>query len=305
MHSFKLFDAHCDTLDKLRSGGTLAQSTLHFNLPAARLYACCIQVMAVWIDAEKEKEPLPFALGRIARFHACMDNIPLLKTSRALRTHKKGPAFILSIEGGEAIESDLSNLQVLFDRGVRLITLTWNHPNRISDTAAHPQTPGGLTAFGKEVIGEMERLGMTVDVSHISEKGFWDTLEVAKKPVIASHSCSYAVHPHHRNLSDDQFCALCRTGGVVGINFYTDFLGGEHIEDIVRHIMHFLSLGGENHIGLGSDFDGIERLPIGICGVADTYKVLEALLQKNLPEEIVKKIAFGNMERYFAAVLPA
>jgi len=150
----------------------------------------------------------------------------------------------------------------------------------------------------------MERLGMAVDVSHISEKGFWDVIEVARKPIIASHSCAKGLCPHYRNLTEAQFMAICEGGGVVGVNFYPLFLGGNNVHDIIKHILYFLSLGGENHIGFGSDFDGIPNLPEGISGAGDVDKIINALLRENISEEIVRKITYANMEKYFLKVLP-
>ena len=298
---WSIFDGHCDTLDKLRHGGILDDATLQFNLQAARKYARYVQVMAEWMDPEREEDAFAFAEKGIGRLR--VPDHQIIRTKEDLRRHTNGPGFLLGIEGGEAV-STVENITELFEKGVRLITLTWNGVNQISDTALDMRTPGGLTAFGREVVRKMEALGIAVDVSHISEKGFWDVLEVATAPIIASHSCAKALCDHPRNLTDAQFGAICKNDGMVGINFFPDFLGGDRMEDVLRHILHFLELGGEDCIGLGSDFDGIPAAPQGLSGTCDMYALLERMLQENIPESIVKKVAYTNMERYFLRILP-
>lgn len=298
---WSIFDAHCDTLDKLRQGGTLEKQALQFNLPAARRYARYVQVMAVWMDPERKEDARTFAEKGIDRL--AVPAAYILKTKEDLCRHKRGPAFLLGIEGGEPI-NEISDISFLFQKGVRLVTLTWNGANKISDAALDKQMPGGLTAFGKQAVREMETLGMAVDVSHISEKGFWDVMETVKKPVIASHSCSKVLCKHPRNLTDAQFAAIRQNGGVVGVNFYPEFLGGESIDDVFRHIVHFLEEDGEDYVGFGSDFDGISSVPQGLSGAQDMYALIEQMLRGNIPETTVRKIAYGNMERYFLQILP-
>ncbi len=299
----EIFDAHCDTPGKLYDGADPLDPNLHFSLSKTQKYSRYVQIMAFCIVDRRREHPFSTALQGIERRQAFPDT-PLITTKRALSEHKSGTALLLAVEGGEAIEGSLDSLYMLFQKGVRILTLTWNNKNEIADPAARPENPGGLTPFGRAVIGEMERLGMAVDISHISEKGFWDVMETAKKPVIASHSCAMQLCPHPRNLTDSQFTALCKNGGIVGVNFYPLFLGGNTVDDIVRHVLHFLSLGGENHIGFGSDFDGIKILPEKLHGVGDFDTIIEALLRGNISEEIVRKIAYKNMENYFLQTLP-
>lgn len=302
MHSGDLgiFDTHCDTLDYMLEGRSLSDEALHFSISGAKQYKKYVQVMAYCIYGER----ITHSFQRAMKGIKALSDYPIIRTLDDLSLGENQVRFLIGIEGGEALEASLDNLRIFFEEGVRVLTLTWNRANTISDAAAEKRIPGGLTAFGRTLIPEMERLGIAVDVSHISEKGFWDVLEVAKKPVIASHSCAKALCSHQRNLTDEQFVALCKNGGVVGVNFYPLFLGGNNVEDIANHIFHFLSLGGEDHIGFGSDFDGIPDLPVGISGVANVYKIIDFLLHKNLPEEVVHKIAYSNMERYFAKTLP-
>ncbi len=303
MHSadVSVFDAHCDTLDKLRDGGSLERKDLEFNLSAARGYARYVQVMAVWIDPGRKETAYDFAVKGINRLRVPSNCI--IKTKADLKCHTKGPAFLLGIEGGEPI-TEKNDVARLFQKCVRLMTLTWNGANKISDAAMDEREDGGLTTFGREVIEEMENLGMAVDVSHISEKGFWDVIGVAKRPVIASHSCAKAICDHPRNLTDAQFAAIRQNRGMVGVNFYPEFLGGEDIEDVLRHILHFLAEDGEDYVGLGSDFDGISRTPHGLSGARDMCNLAERLLRENIAESVVRKVLYENMQNYFLRILP-
>ncbi len=247
-------------------------------------------------------------------YYGGIDGRAIAKT--AAKKPKAG--FILGIEGGECIDGDAASfygretgagqfciLKKLYRLGVRLITITWNTPNEMSDTNIAANPSPGLTEFGRAAIKEMNRLGIMIDLSHISDAGFWDVIELSGKPVIASHSDSRTLCSHPRNLTDDMFKALIKKGGVAGINFCTAFLGGsKDLAQIIRHIEHFASLGGIKNIGLGSDFDGISELPGGIEGAQSMYKIIDALLKLNYTEEQAEGIASGNFRRVFEEVLP-
>ena len=212
---------------------------------------------------------------------------------------------MLSIEGGEALAGELYVLRMLYKLGVRSICLTWNNRNEIADGLYEKDTRGGLTTFGKEVVREMNRLGMIVDVSHLSNQGFWDVIETTKKPIIASHSNAKKICPHIRNLDNEQIIALHRNGGVMGINLCDEFISDDNpdVLNIIRHIEHIASLVGVDHVGIGADFDGVERLPNGINGVQDITKILEELRKLNYKQEDIAKIAGGNFLRIIKEVL--
>jgi len=259
--------------------------------------------MDIWIDKETHY-PWERTKLLINRFYKELEknpNVKHVKSGEDLKSDSK-IKVILGIEGGEAIEGSFDRLYEVYKLGVRLIGLTWNTPNEISDTAASPKN--GLTEFGRQLIPKMESLNMMVDVSHISEKGFWDVCEISKKPFIASHSNSKTIKNHNRNLTDEQFKALIKKGGVAGINLYPLFLGeNANISTAVSHIEHFLSLGGEDNIGIGADFDGIDFLPAGISGSESLHNLLNELLKLNYNEKIVRKIAKYNFQRVFIDVL--
>ena len=313
MIPYSVIDAHCDTLTMLEPGQHLLDCPKHYNVQKQSQYARFLQVMDLWVD--KGEHPVNDRVNHYVDFYRQeVERTPEIQTilTREDLVHyftcptPQNPAWLLGIEGGECADDSLERLQKLFDQGVRLITLTWNTPNEISDTNLVQRTENpGLTPYGREVVREMNRLGMIIDVSHISDAGFQDVLETTEKPIVASHSNARCLCPHSRNLTDAMFKDLMKNGGVTGMNFCTEFLGGsEDLEQIVRHIEHFAGLGGIAHIGMGSDFDGIDELPGGIRGTESLYRIFDRLLQLNYTDEQVEAIAWKNFYRVFSSVLP-
>jgi len=214
-------------------------------------------------------------------------------------------AFILSVEGCDLLNGDCALLADWRRMGVRMAALCWNYPNSLAaPAAADPDAP--LTAFGKEAVREMARLGIAPDVSHLNARGFWDLMETGTVP-LASHSCCHALCPHPRNLTDRQLRALFSAGGYVGVNFYPSFLepeGDADVDSVCRHVLHMMELGGENHIGFGSDFDGIERKPRGLSGPQDFPALLSALRRHGLTEGQLSALAGENLLRYYDRIDP-
>ena len=205
------------------------------------------------------------------------------------------------------MDGDLGVLRILYRLGIRLITLTWNQRNQIADGAGEARTGGGLTEFGVKVVAEMNHLGMLIDVSHLSEAGFWDVIKKSKEPIVASHSNCYSLCPHLRNLKDEQIKALADKGGVIGVTFVPDFLIKENrkstVEDVVRHIDYLVEKAGIDHVGLGSDFDGTVELPIGLKGADEIPNITKELLNQGYKEDDIKKILGGNFLRVFKDVV--
>lgn len=286
---YSVFDAHCDTLCHVRDlGEDLKTNGCHVDIERMNKYKSYTQVFACFIDP----------IYKNCAKERCLELIDIF--------HRFAPKnSVLSIEGGECITS-LAALRNFHRLGVRIIALTWNYSNHIASGAAEKDETRGLTEFGRQVIAEMNRLGMLADVSHLNDKSFYDIADYTDKPIIATHSNSRSVCrskvvcPVERNLTDDQFRIICKSEGCVGINFCPDFLnesGRADVDDIIRHIEHFMSLGGGNYIGIGADFDGVDSLPDGINGCQDLYKVFDRLLQLNYTEEQVEKISHKNFER--------
>ncbi len=296
-----IFDAHCDTLYELTFGGeSLKKNNLHIDLERMCQYKSYTQFFAAWLEngenalkkfnmmVKKFDEEIEKNTEKIKK---CLSYADILDAKK----QNKCAAF-LTLEGGYIIQT-VEDVDFLYNCGVRCITLTWNGENKL---AGGVDSKKGLTEFGKECIKRMESLGIIVDVSHLNEKSFWDVMGMAKKPVIASHSNSKALCSHKRNLTDEQFVAICKNGGCVGINFYDEFLTDNKNTtsyDLIEHIKHFINLGGENHIGIGSDFDGVKSLCGGISGVQDTKRIVQELENLNITDRIIDKITHKNFQR--------
>ena len=286
--NYSIFDTHCDTLCcVLDDNKSLVKNDCHIDLERLEQYQSYTQVFACFIDPMYKSCAAERTMNLIDTFHRSTANLP------------QNVKAILSIEGGEGIYS-LAALRNYYRLGVRIAALTWNFSNHIASGAFGKDEAKGLTEFGKKVVNEMNALGMLIDVSHLNRKSFYDIAEITKMPIIATHSCSDAICPHVRNLTDDQFNIIKQSGGCVGINFYPTFLtdGGKcTVDDIVKHIDHFMELGGEDNIGIGADFDGVDCLPDGIGGAQDVYKVFDRLLQKGYTDEQIEKISHKNFEK--------
>jgi membrane dipeptidase len=235
---------------------------------------------------------------------------------RAHREHKI--AALIGIEGGHAIEDSLRLLRRFYAQGVRYMTLTHTNSNHWADSSGDKDQPNnGLSPFGKEVVGEMNRLGMIVDISHVSDKTFWDALETSKAPIFASHSSCRALSPAPRNMTDEMIAALAKKGGVVQINFSCDFLNPEvfaaeqsgaesdkraTLADVVKHIDHVVGIAGVDAVGLGSDFDGIDCAPEGLDSVDKWPNLTRALLEEGYTAEEIRKIYGENTLRLMTEV---
>ncbi len=308
---FPVFDLHCDTalalLDaSLEQTAPLRRNGLHVDLERARKYPGYAQCFACFTSPLQEHAPQRiFSRERQVLRQQIEQNRDLItfaaSPAQIEQNLEKGLASaILTIEGPAGFDYDPKQLQRLYSEGFRITTLGWNEKNPL--TGSH-LTGGGLSALGREYVRQAQRLGMLIDVSHISDEGFWDIMEIATAPVIASHSNSRAVWNASRNLTDEMFLAICRIGGVVGINLYADFLGDNpDLNTVCKHILHFLELDPTGmHIALGGDLDGCDRLPDGFRGIEDYDVLAQCLLNHELKEETVRNIfwnnAIGVMER--------
>lgn len=312
-----VFDGHCDTiLEVINHKRSLGSRTLagHLDIPRMKEGGVDVQFFAVFIeDIYKPDRSLKRTLQLIDCFYKEVeknqDDISLVTNYNQIEeVNRAGKiAAILSIEGGEALEGDLGVLRVLYRLGVRLLTLTWNQRNQIADGIGESRTGGGLTEFGLKVIEEMNRLGMIIDVSHLSETGFWDVIKRSKAPIVASHSNCYNLCPHPRNLKDEQIKALADKGGVIGITFVPNFLTQEkrktNVKDVVKHIDYLVEKVGVDCVGLGSDFDGTDGLPLGLEGVDKIPNITEELLDRGYKEKDIKKILGENFLRVFKDVV--
>jgi membrane dipeptidase len=304
-----IIDLHCDTISALldcsRPAG-LRANHLHIDLHKLQQANSLAQFFAMYIDLQAVENPLEACLVMIDRFYQEIEqNNDLIQVATSLsdlqanQAQQKISAF-LTIEEGGVLKGNLSNLRIFHRLGVRLITLTWNYPNEIGFPNCRTEYQQcGLTAFGQAVVLEMNRLNMMIDVSHLSDQGFYDVAKFSARPFVASHSNARSVKAHSRNLTDAMIKTLAEKGGVMGINFANSFLGNSPvslIEDMVRHINHIRNIGGIEVIALGSDFDGIApKLEIADMGELD--KLIQALQQHNFSETEIEKICHKNVLR--------
>lgn len=306
----KYFDLHCDTATECYGKHLeLTSNGLHISLEKTEKYDRWAQVFAVWIrDNLRGDAAFRYFLDVCRDFREkllragekaplfCRDGESMIKAEAAGRN-----LALLSIEGAAALAGKIENVAAAREQGVRAITLTWNGGDELADGCMVPQA-GGLTPFGKEAVKEMGRCGIAPDVSHLSEKGFWDVARAAEGPFIATHSDSKNVQDHPRNLTDDQFREIARGGGLVGLNLYAAFTGGAGgVEDALRHAERFLELGGEKTIAVGADLDGC-TLKAEIRGVEDMSLLYDGL-RTRFGQEIADNIFWNNAYRFFTETL--
>jgi membrane dipeptidase len=362
-------DTHADTPQRFLDegfdiGSTDPNDIGHISLDKARRGNLGAEFFSIWVDPETNQ-------GRFARHtFDLIDSVyeqaarhpgrmmmafSVADIERAHREHKL--AALMGIEGGHSIENDIHLLRDYYRLGVRYMTLSWSNTNEWADSSgdindAKVEHHNGLTDFGKQVVVEMNRLGMMVDISHVADKTFWDTIATTKAPVIASHSSARALVNAPRNMTDDMLRAVAKNGGVVQVNFFSAFddedfrkaleaqskdqaaaqqdyvnklkaegktptyLDTDRIErewmakiprpplkSLIDHIDHIAKVSGVDHVGLGSDFDGVSgATPQGIDSAADLPKITQALLDRGYSEADIKKILGGNLLRVFGEV---
>lgn len=303
-----VFDLHCDTalalLGETRNeAGSLKKNKLHIDLErASQLEAYCqcfacftTPMMQEWnklspiVVFERELATIQREVDKHKRLMSIAYSMADVEANR----EKGKMSAILTIEGPAGFDFDPALLENLHQIGFRITSLGWNEQNVLTGSNV---TGGGLTDQGREYVREAQRLGMLVDVSHISDEGFWDIMEQTQAPVLATHSNSRALCGHSRNLTDDMFCAICRTGGVAGINQYADFLGeSPTLDTVCDHIFHFMELDPTGkHIALGGDLDGCEQLSQGFEGIQSYPALAQRLLERGLGEETIRDIFWNN-----------
>ena len=305
----KLFDAHCDTIYQcyIQNTSLLKENPQgHLDLLRTKNFTAYAQFFAIFEDARGKTDQLMAEIFekqyQIFRNELeCNQNeIAFCRSStEAQESFGQGKAAaFLSVEGAELLGCSLEQLEQAYNLGVRAVNLTWNRANALSGSAVE-ESERGLSLLGKAFARRMQELGMLVDVSHLSEAGFWDVIDLAQKPVFASHSNARTVWNHPRNLSDAQFTALMQVGGVAGLNLYAGFLGlNPDFDTITAHLEHFWSLGGEEYVALGGDWDGCDTLPKGMDqGIGSLSKLYEHLLWRNYSELLLEKLYYKNLMR--------
>lgn len=311
-----IIDFHCDTIMKLmdkKQGLILKENNISVDICKLKKAKSVAQFFALFIELDKVKDPLEHCLLMVDKFYEEIgknsDDIALATNYDELMNNmNKGiiSAFI-TIEEGGVLKGKIEQLRNFYRLGVRLITLTWNFPNELGFPNKNKEDMNkGLTSFGRKVVSEMNALGMIIDVSHLSDGGFYDVAKYSQKPFIASHSNARAISNHPRNLTDDMIRILAEKGGVMGINFEKQFLGHNElsrVEDMVAHIAHIKKLGGINCISIGTDFDGISNLGLEIKNIGEIEKLSIALSENNFSDAEIEKIFYKNAIRVIKEVL--
>lgn len=329
----KVVDMHCDTISEIlneqRKGLNTELKKNHLNVDVEKMKQgdYLLQNFAMFVQLEEVKSPLEEGLALIDCFYRELDknkdSLALALTYEdILKNQELGKiSALLTIEEGGVAASSLANLRMLYKLGVRMLTLTWNYPNGIGYPNVTlvrgerpdfrvPNTKDGLTPFGIEFVKEMERLGMIIDVSHLSDAGYYDVLKYTTKPFVASHSNARSVTNNVRNMTDDMIIKLAERGGVMGINFAGDFLEepktGERMRskicNMVKHVRYIVDLAGIDCVGLGSDFDGIyQDLELDNAGKMPLLE--EALREEGFSTEDIEKIFYKNVLRVYKEVL--
>ena len=309
--NFPVFDFHCDTAlallgDDLNQAGSLRKNNGHIDLErAVKLggYAQCFACFTTDIpELLHGISPIVLFERELATIQREVDkNSDLISIAYSTEEIEENRAAgklsaILTLEGTAGIDYNPALLEDLWAIGFRVSSLGWNEKNPLTGSNV---TGGGLTDLGREYVKEAQRLGMRIDVSHISDEGFWDIMKITQAPIIATHSNSRAVYDHSRNLTDDMFRAIRETGGVAGYNTCREFTGEpSDLDTICDHILHFMELDPEGkHIALGGDLDGVETMPDGFEGVQSYPALAQRLLERGLSEENVMDIFWNNAIR--------
>ena len=320
----RLIDMHCDTMFELFNRKDtemeLGQNQLGVDIEKMKMADSMAQFFACFINMRRFQgedrfskgyqyvlDMIAFAKNEIGKYS---EEIMLAKSYEELLQNEKigKMSAFLTVEEGGIIENDMSRLDHLYEEGVRLMTLLWNEENCIGypNSRDGEVMKKGLKSFGIETVERINELRMIIDISHMSDGGFWDVLEYSKKPVVASHSNARALCPHPRNLTDEMIRALAEKGGVAGLNFYPYFVnenGKAGIEDLVRHLEHLFYVGGEDFVAIGTDFDGFDQGELELQNIGEMNLLYEALEKRKFNDGQIEKFWHGNVMRVMKEVL--
>lgn len=310
-----IVDLHCDTLDCLLTDKlngihyNLYRRDGHLDLKRMLEQDYLLQVFAGFINLsevesayERGKQYVNLFKQLCAEYNPYIAPVNFFQDIELNRKHGQMSA-LLSIEDGSVLEGSLERLREFYLDGVRLITLTWNYPNEIGHPAGFDE---GLTEKGKAIVEMMQQEGIIVDVSHLSDAGFFDVAEIMKKPFMASHSNARSICNHKRNLTDEQITVIASKGGVIGLNYYDAFLEEEKeklsMDSFLSHIKHILNVGGEDVLALGSDFDGISTNPV-LKDVSALPNLWDAMERNGISPRVIDKVKGKNALRMMREVL--
>jgi membrane dipeptidase len=311
-----VIDLHNDVMEKVILGYQLGirHTTEQSDLPRFHEGGMDAQMFAIWTDWT-DSVAHPYYAYTLAMMDAFDSQVAqnssqfgqARSSDEALQVAASGRlAGILAVEGGHAIENDLEKLKMFYARGARYFTITWNNSTSWAVSAQDARSATvGLSDFGRQVIRTMDSLGMIIDVSHTGIKTIWDILATTKNPIIASHSGVWALNHHYRNLNDAQIDSIAHRGGVIGVVFYPPFLSSKSsatIDTVIKHIDYIKNRVGVDYVAIGSDFDGIGTVPVGLEDVSKLPNLTAALLRRGYSIQDVRKILGENYLRVFKQV---
>ena len=308
MYNGIIVDGHCDTLqlaydEKL----SIFDKKYSFNIKEAQFVLPYIQFLACFINPKYDTYNNGFLRvnAMLDKFYIEYENnkdcIYLIKDKVDIENSLNKVGIVLTIENGSALGNDISNLKALYNRGIRVMSLTWNDDNFLA-CGAYTKNDIGLTKKGIECIKYMNDFDIIIDVSHLSKKSFYDVCRITNKPIIATHSCVDSLCKNKRNLTDDQIKIIARNKGMIGVCFYKCFLSNNKnvsIDDIINHIEYISNLVGTEYVGIGSDFDGMNKsdIPLGIFGVKDIRYIAKKLYERGFNKKEIYNIMGGNYIR--------
>jgi membrane dipeptidase len=312
-----IVDAHCDTLGRVLEGQRRLgehSSMGQFDLPRALEGGLTLELMATFTSALRPgtgaRQTLQFIDVFYQELEAYADlALQAISVDDVRRAKESGKvALMLSMEGAEGLEGDLRLLRTFYRLGLRCLGITWNRRNEAADGTYELGTGGGLTQFGQDLVKECNRLGIVLDLAHLAPRGVKDVLALVDGPVIVTHANCHALWPHPRNLTDAQLEAIARTGGVVGFSPVPLFLGENEKQSdfstLLDHVDHMVSVMGENGVGLGMDFDGMEDSRVtGIEDISMLPNLTKGLSERGYSPAVISKILGGNFMRVLDAVL--
>jgi len=308
-------DLHCDTAINLADGKAIGgqKAKSHITLEKLKAGGVGLQVYACWVSPKyRHRKAWDRARQLIAAVKKEISDHPaelmLVSDKRSWQECRKGNkiGILLAVEGGHVLDGDISRLDSLYGQGVRILTLTWNNSNSFATSAYSVHKTGidkGLTPLGRKLIARADKLGMHIDLSHSSEKTFWDVLETSRQSPLLSHSCVKFLNGHFRNASDRQIKAVSDKKGLIGINFCPAFLGSKHkpvsIESVADQFEYIKELAGTDILAIGSDFDGIRETPEGLDGPDKLPDLMDMLKSMGFSKKELDDIILNNAIRYF------
>ncbi|MBD3336044.1 MAG: hypothetical protein GF355_11070 [Candidatus Eisenbacteria bacterium] len=311
----RIIDLHVDTISRsVERGWDLAggERTAHVDLPRLASSPVSCLGLSLWCDpplpAPQRLWTLMEATERLVDANA--ERLRLVRTAEDLEHPAGTVALVPGVEGAHAFGGSLSVLERALDLGVRWVTLTWNNANAWADSCFERGPTPGLTLAGREALAVLTERGCVADLAHASQDAFWQTLEARPKAVWVSHTACAALAPHPRNLADDQIRGIARAGGVCGIICCPEFLLPENpdaaaLDTLADHLEHMVSVGGTECAAIGSDFDGVDRLPRGMQGVQDLARLIDRLRRRGWSEAQLQAVCWDNPRRVLGKVLPA